>query len=68
MHAQLQDKDKQLNEMGNKYLASQNMLQESWKQAANEVKRQYEVIDTALDVNIKSIHINLIFLFYEKIF
>ena len=59
MQAQLQDKDKQLNEMGNKYLASQNMLQESWKQAANEVKRQYEVIDTALEVNIRNIQFDI---------
>jgi hypothetical protein len=48
----LAEKEQQLHEMGQKYSSNKQVLTESWHQAAAEVRRQYEAIDSALEVRL----------------
>ncbi|PSN34421.1 hypothetical protein C0J52_16623 [Blattella germanica] len=45
----LAEKEQQLQEIGQKYSLSKQVLTENWTQAATEVRRQYEAIDSALE-------------------
>jgi len=45
----LAEKEQQLHEMGQKYSSNKQVLTENWHQAAAEVRRQYEAIDSALE-------------------
>lgn len=45
----LAEKEQQLHEIGQKYCVSKQVLTENWHQAATEVRRQYEAIDSALE-------------------
>ncbi|XP_069672096.1 uro-adherence factor A isoform X2 [Periplaneta americana] len=45
----LAEKEQQLNEIGQKYSLNKQILTENWHQAATEVRRQYEAIDSALE-------------------
>jgi EAL domain-containing protein (putative c-di-GMP-specific phosphodiesterase class I) len=47
----LAEKEQQLNEIGQKYSLNRQILTENWHQAATEVRRQYEAIDSALEVS-----------------
>jgi hypothetical protein len=47
----LAEKEQQLNEIGQKYSLNKQILTENWHQAATEVRRQYEAIDSALEVS-----------------
>lgn len=46
------EKEQQLDEMGQKYSSNKQVLTENWHQAAAEVRRQYEAIDSALEVRL----------------
>jgi hypothetical protein len=48
----LAEKEQQLHEMGQKYSSNKQVLTENWHQAAAEVRRQYEAIDSALEVRL----------------
>jgi hypothetical protein len=50
----LAEKEHQLNEIGQKYSLNRQILTENWHQAAAEVRRQYEAIDSALEVSSSS--------------
>lgn len=43
-------KEKQLNELNQEYVASRQVLSERWKETVNEAKKLYEAIDNALEV------------------
>jgi hypothetical protein len=47
----LAEREQQLNEIGQKYSLNKQILTENWQQAVTEVRRQYEAIDTALEVS-----------------
>ncbi|XP_075221018.1 microtubule-binding protein cornetto [Lycorma delicatula] len=44
------DKEVQLNEISRKLCLTKQLLTDNWHQAMNEVRRQYEAIDTALEM------------------
>jgi hypothetical protein len=48
----LAEKEQQLHELGQKYSSNKQVLTENWNQAAAEVRRQYEAIDSALEVRL----------------
>jgi hypothetical protein len=48
----LAERDQQLNEIGQKYSLNKQVLTENWHQAVTEVRRQYEAIDSALEVRL----------------
>lgn len=48
----LAEKEQQLHEVGQKYSSNKQVLTENWHQAAAEVRRQYEAIDSALEVRL----------------
>jgi hypothetical protein len=50
----LAEKEQQLNEIGQIYSLNKQVLKENWHQAATEVRRQYEAIDSALEVRLLS--------------
>jgi len=50
LREKLAEKEQQLHEMGQKYSSNKEVLTENWQQAAAEVRRQYEAIDSALEV------------------
>lgn len=43
-------KDKQLTELTQEYIASKEVLSERWKETVKEAKKLYEAIDSALEV------------------
>jgi hypothetical protein len=48
----LAEREQQLNEIGQKYSLNKQVLTENWHQAVTEVRRQYEAIDSALEVRL----------------
>lgn len=48
----LTEKEKQLNELQLEYQANRQVMTENWNQAVTEARKQYEAIDTALEVNV----------------
>lgn len=51
MKENITQKEKQISELTQEFLASRQVLTESWKEAVNEAKKLYEAIDTALEVS-----------------
>lgn len=51
----LAEKEKRLNELNQEFLAGKQVLTESLKDAVNEAKRQYDAIDSALEVSCKKL-------------
>jgi hypothetical protein len=52
LEEKLAEKEQQLHEIGQKYSLNKQVLTENWHQAAAEVRRQYEAIDSALEVRL----------------
>ncbi|KAF2885312.1 hypothetical protein ILUMI_20844 [Ignelater luminosus] len=46
----LEEKEKQLTELKQEFLDSRHVLSENWKEAIGEAKKQYEAIDSALEI------------------
>lgn len=47
----LVEKEKQLDELMQEFQASRQVMSENWSQAVTEARKQYEAIDTALEVS-----------------
>lgn len=54
LEEKLVEKEKQLAELKLEYQANKQVLSENWNQAVSEARKQYEAIDTALEVNVCS--------------
>lgn len=52
VNEKLMQKEKQLDELQLEYQASRQVLSENWNQAVTEARKQYEAIDTALEVKV----------------
>lgn len=52
LEEKLFETEKQLAELNLEYQANKQVLSENWNQAVSEARKQYEAIDTALEVNV----------------
>lgn len=50
LREKLIEKEKQLDELVQEFQASRQVMSENWNQAVTEARKQYEAIDTALEV------------------
>lgn len=50
MKEKLLEKERQLDELVQEFEASRRVMSENWSQAVDEARKQYEAIDTALEI------------------